>query len=297
MRKSFLGVGILTMFMVLLIGMSDGASGQILPTFTWNFAGSEVKYVDVGPGSTGSTLFSGSIEINTGTQPEVQCFFEVQAAGLGATVSPSSVVVPAPESTETKPVGIVVIMPIGTPMGPRPVIVSGRWQSGAGLAGTIGSQQLVAYANPYYMMDVSSTNPTVEVNPADSISFNLKIANQANTEDRFKLTVSNSKSLDDDGWSIPTIGTVTLQSKEEKTIQVRVETPQDWTMWKNEIQGINVLVTSEYSQQNEGDIPVTYEYTLYCRQKGFYLPAYDPFIMISGLAVAMVIFAGRRATG
>lgn len=293
MRRSFLGLGLMVMVTILMIGgLGDIASGQIMPSFTWQMETS--KNVDVSPGSSGTVTFTGTLTVNSGSQPQLMCYLEVQVAGWGSTISPSVAVVASPEATETFQVSVTVVAPIGAPRQVKDVVVSGRWESGAGLAGTIPNQKMVALVMPYYMMDVSSSNPTVQVNPGDAITFNLKISNQGNDQDRYRVSVANLKSLSDDGWSVPTIGTVTLLSKEEKSIQIRVETPQDWTVWKNELKGIQVVVTSEFSELAGAEVPVTYQYTLYCRQKGMYLPAYDPLILVSGIAVAMLLFGGRR---
>lgn len=290
MRTVF-GLGLLILAMMVM-AVLPGVSGQILPSFTWS-TDSANKEVDVAPGSTGAVTFHCTLQVNTGSQIQVQVSLQAQAGGWGVTVAPPGFTCPNPEQDYTIPIDIVVIAPIGAPRENRNIIVTGTWQSGNGLVGDVQSLQLVAQVKPYYMMDVSSSNPNIQVNPGESVTFEIKITNQGNYEDRYKISIENQKDLTDAGWSVPTIGVVTIQSKEVKSVQIPLETPQDWTVWKNDLQVIRVRVSSEYSLE-QTEIPVFFDFNLYCRQKGMYIPAFDPFVLISGLGIALVIVTYKR---
>ena len=123
----------------------------------------------------------------------------------------------------------------------------------------------------------------VEVTPGDQIINQMKIWNTGNGLDTFTFDILNLKELTKAGWTVQlTVTKIDVDSKDQKLIKVTATTPQDWTVWTNEISTVEIKVTSENSERSA--IIVTEQYTFYTRQKGVYIPGFDPTITILALA-------------
>ena len=75
---------------------------------------------------------------------------------------------------------------------------------------------------------------------------------------------------------------IDVESKDFKLVKITATTPQDWTVWSNEISTVEIKVSSENSERS--GVIVNEQYTFYTRQKGFYIPGFDPTITILALA-------------
>jgi len=292
------------MLVVLLAGLAilavpQEAEGQtIIPVVQAGFDAAS-KSADVTPGGTANGVVqnTGTIVCNTGSQTQVSVNLQVTAGGWGAAITPSSMTFLAGSSTE-QDFAITVRAPPGTSHKvSQNVVVGGSWTGAQGLVGDVDSTQMIVFIEQYFKLILESDNPLTEIAPGDDLTFAMKIWNMGNDEDDFVIEIMNQKSLTDDGWTIPTVPKQTIEEKGVRPFKIQLTSPQDWTIWKNKVSSVNVKVISEKSRLSNPDAEINMEYSLFVRQKGVYLPAYDPLIMVSGIAVAMLIFSRRRVEG
>ncbi len=281
---------------VAIIAIPQEAEGQgtIIPVVSAAFDDSS-KNADVTPGGSGNGIVknTGTISCDSGSQTQVTVALTISAGGWGAAITPSSMTFPA--GTSSKPFSITVRAPPGTSHKvSQNVVVGGSWTGAEGLVGDVDSTSMIVFIDQYFKLILESDNPLTEINPGDDLTFSMKIWNMGNDEDDFVIEITNQKSLSDEGWTIPTVPKQTIEEKGVRPFKIQLTSPQDWTLWKNKVSPVNVKVYSDKSRLSNPDAEVFMMYSLYVRQKGVYLPAYDPLIMVSGIAVAMLVFSNRR---
>jgi len=281
---------------VAIVAIPQEAEGQgtFIPVVSAAFDDSS-KNADVTPGGSGNGIVknTGTITCDSGSQTQVSASLTISAGGWGAAITPSSMTFPAGTSTRT--FSITVRAPPGTSHKiSQNIVVGGSWTGAEGLVGDVDQTSMIVFIDQYFKLILESDNPLTEIAPGDDLVFSMKIWNMGNDEDDFVIEIMNQKSLTDDGWTIPTVPKQTIEEKGVRPFKIQLTSPQDWTIWKNKVSALNVKVYSDKSRLTNPDAEVSMFYSLYVRQKGVYLPAYDPLIMVSGIAVAMLIFSRRR---
>jgi hypothetical protein len=103
--------------------------------------------------------------------------------------------------------------------------------------------------------------------------------------DDIKVSIENMDDLK--GWMIVLPPTKIKVDGNGKSIiaHVEVETPRDWTLWTDEPQEITIKVDSEKANVHE-------TYSTYLRQKGTYIPGFEPMITI--IILSMIAIGLRR---
>ncbi|MCK5254294.1 MAG: hypothetical protein KAQ96_15155, partial [Thermoplasmata archaeon] len=71
-----------------------------------------------------------------------------------------------------------------------------------------------------------------------------------------------------------------------------VQTPQQWTLYKKEMNTFILKVTSSEARFKNQLYVKTYP--LYIYMKGFYIPGFDPFLAVLAIAFIAVIFKRRQ---
>ena len=276
-------------FIVIMIGLSDEAdAAQPVATVKLDTAEQTAK---VGPGDTGIVRFTGTVDVlMIGPGSNVQMIVVTLSAdsGWATTITPTvmsfnaqaltqkifEVIVKVPNFTSFQTVGSLSIT--GT-VGAKPGAVTYKVPETKGII-TIA---------PYFMVTVSCEEPYIEISPGDPLLFSMKIKNEGNTKDRLNIDITNDDELAKAEWVV-TLGTRTLfidESKED-VVKVAVTSPQDWTLYRNRVTKVDVIVKSITSTSSgSGAAPESQEYAFFIRDKGIYIPGFEPLFALMALVI------------
>jgi len=247
-----------------------------------------LEYVDVDPASDGTAVFSGTLTVTcqyaTVTEFETSC-----NQPWVVTVSPAAIGLQA--GTNTADVTIVVKVPQKTDADAAGTIkIHGKTRTATPISyGTDFENQVTVLVNKYYVFSVSSPAPYIEISPHTQTTIQVSIENMGNalTDDLY-ITVENKKQLTSDGWIVTEPPTkIQISGKENKTVSIKVETPRDWTLWTDTPHEIVVKVSSSTAGISE-------TYSTYIRQKGTYIPGFEPAIMLIALGLIAVMIKKRH---
>ena len=242
--------------------------------------------VDVSPGSTCVAQITGICQIGT-RNPMVPVIVNLEATGtegVTATVAPSSIV--AMGSDEVQISVSIKAQPLMSRKSQPIVTVSGTYTQGA-MVGEVGKAQCQVIIKPYYMINIYSENPYIEISPGDGAVFSLKLFNMGNDQDTYRFKIDNEGDLVGVGWTLPSIPKLTIDEKMPKTLSWSVQSPQKWTIWENKVWMIKLKVISENSRGK-----VKEDYSLFVRTKGIHIPGFEPALV--ALAILAVVGIERK---
>ncbi|MBU4255899.1 MAG: hypothetical protein L6265_06090 [Thermoplasmatales archaeon] len=247
-----------------------------------------IENVDVSPNANGTAIFSGVMEVSAEYIMEIRLSAKINGDGTenwvvsvdpsyikvmgGTEYIPVTVSVKVPACTEHSVSGVIMLDVRGTPWGTGAVPIN-------------ADQQLLVNINPFYRLSVSSPEPYQEITPHSRTTIDVRIENFGNTiVDDIEVTVGNKKQLEAAGWIIllPSSRTEVGSSGESVIVHVVVETPMDWTLWTDSPQEIVIKVSSSTAGISE-------TYSTYIRQKGTYIPGFEPMITIIILSMIAIV--------
>lgn len=290
---AFLGIIALGLVIGILIVTDLAQAAQPIVTIQID---TPTKEVDVAPGKPCLVQFTGVVEasqIGPGQQvQQILVNLDVTAGGWAATISPENMVF---ESPGTKPFSFTVKAPTRTSHKvSQEVIVSGTAQEMPGLTiGEVSPSKAVVVVKQFYKFSVACEKPYLEVQPGKQVMFSIKINNEGNDADTFKISVDNRESLGKIGWTVQLSSqNREILESESDSITVQVTTPTDWTLYKNEVKEVDIKFFSFYAQTNDG-LNIEEIFPIFVRQKGTYIPGFDPFFVIIGL-VGVGLFLKMR---
>lgn len=282
--KLVIAMLLMTMFTAVLPSMVQASPvtncmGQLSPNS---------QEVDVQPGKSGLVIFTGTITCSAipPSPNPIIVQLTASAGGWPAAVSPPTLIFTG--AGGDAPITLSVIVPIGTPFTANTkVTVTGTYSQGI-LLNPINLEGLIKIKQ-YFRINALSELPVQEIAPGSTAVFNLKIDNLGNHQDEFEIIVTNLEELVAENWVISPIGKVTIESQQFKNLQITVTTSRAWTPWKDQVSQINLKVTSVFSGST-----VRYEYPLVIRERGFYIPGFDPVFLIVVLAVIAAVVKQRN---
>ena len=251
-----------------------------------------VENVDVSPNANGTAIFSGMLEVSAEYIMEIRLSTKINGNGTenwvvsvnpsyikvmgGTDYIPITVSVKVPVCTDHSVSGVILLDVRGTPWGTGAVPID-------------ADQQLLVNVNPFYRLSVSSSEPYQEITPHSRTTIDVRIENFGNSiVDDINVKVENKKQLEAAGWIIllPSSRTEVGSSGKSAVVHVIVETPTtDWTLWTDSPQEIIIKVDSEKANIHE-------TYSTYIRQKGTYIPGFEPMITI--IILSMIAIMLRR---
>jgi len=248
----------------------------------------------VGPGETGIVTFTGTVDVDMiGPGQSVQLIVVTLEAEAGwpATVSPATLYFTAQQTGQAKPFSVAVKVPNFTSFTMSgQVVISGsvRTMPGTPVSYKASPATGIITIKPYFMLTVSCEKPYIEINPGDPLNFKLRIKNDGNTKDRVRMEIKNMDELADNEWVV-TLGTrsMFLEENKEDVVNIAVTSPQDWTLYRNRVSKVDITVKSETSLEH-GTTPETQEYTFFIRDKGLYIPGFEPMFAIMALVIVAI---------
>lgn len=301
-RISMMTAIIVGAFLFIMVELPDSAEAAQV-TAQLSLDNAEQK-ASVGPGETGVVRFTGTVKVEMiGPGQSVQMIQVTLTASAGwpATVTPSSITFLASQTGQAHPFEVVVRVPNFTSFTQNgEVIIGGSVQTlpGAPVRYNIPETKGIISINPYFLVRVQCDEPYMEISPGDQFMYQLKIRNDGNTPDNINIKIDEEsfKKLSGDHWVV-TLSTNTIMVQEGKTenIPVSISAPEDWTLYRNRVTSIKITVRSETSLKQGS--PETHDYMLWVRDKGIYIPGYDPILIVLSLAIVVIgakIIAGRR---
>ncbi len=298
LRMILLGVVLAAGIFILTEFVSDDAeASQPIATINLDVTEQEAK---VGPGQTGIVRFPGTVSADMiGPGQNVQLIVvRLQAdCGWATTISPTTLYFTSAETGSLKTFEAVVRVPNFTSFQTQgQLTVSGTVQTipGSPVLYNIQPTDGIITIQPYYMVTVSCDEPYIEINPGDPLVFNLKIKNDGNAQERMKIEIPNLDKLAEEDWVVSTgARTIMLEEGKEDIVKISVTSPQDWTLYRNRVSKVDIKVTAETSTE-EGLSPEIQEYSLFIRDKGIYIPGFEPLFAILALVCVVAVFRRKR---
>ncbi len=188
---------------------------------------------------------------------------------------------------------VTVIVPPGTSsLHIGNVIVTGSAKA-PGLSPIVASAQGVVTVAQYYKLRIEAESPLREVKPGELTYNVVNVYNDGNGQDTFELEIENNKDLVKAQWTVLLASTdISVQQEEYAPVRITAQTPQTWEIWVKEIHSIVVKVTS--GEARAKNLLYDKSYPLFIYMKGYYIPGFDPFMVLLAFAFIAVVFKRRQ---
>ncbi len=281
---------------VILSGISLNAKAQAagyVPVAWLEFTAAETKkFVDVDPRANCTVTFTGTLHVEcqwpTITEFEVSC----NQPDWTVTISPGAIGLEP--GTQEATVNIIVKVPQGTYSEIFGKIdINGITRTATPISYICRfSNSVTAGINKYYSTMIACRDPYREVSPYTRTSFDISIFNLGNAYiDDIKLEIENADELS--GWvvnmnasSIPLPGGSSSGGAfipGSAGLILYVETPREWTAWKDSVKEIKIKIYSD-------KVPtVEQSYSVFLRLRGTYIPSFDATLVIMALSVTILL--------
>ncbi|MDI6917153.1 MAG: hypothetical protein QMC80_05080 [Thermoplasmatales archaeon] len=283
MKKIKIGIISLVTISVILLCIPGNASAQYWPVVEFKFTDSP-QTVDVEPGANYTVVFHGTLSTHCDNPLTVD--FEIKrstnAADWTVALSPSSISLPPGDNDRDVTLSVWVPPETSSKISGNIEVTARGWVYGS-FGGTEGKDTVQVHVKPYYKLSIASSEAYQEVTPHSKASFKFNIQNVGNTVIN-DLTVSVETPS---GWRpIYPTSSIYINEKEIQSVIISVETPQEWTLWKDKPERINITVSSTQAGISEN-------YNVYVREKGTYIPGFDPIFVIVAFGIALAILGKR----
>jgi len=282
-------VGILFVSMLLLPSSVNAQEGTIpVAKIVGPMIENPIGFADVDPASNGTVVFTGTLEVScqwaTITEIEVSC----DKPDWTVTISPAAVGLEA-GSPATAVVSVIVKVPQETDFDKvGKISIKGETRTATPWGyDTDFSYELTVGVNPYYVMTIGSATPYKELPPHTITTLDITVRSLGNAMvNDLKVSIENENELK--GWVVLLpASALNISGGESQTVSIKIETATDWTLWKDNVQRIVVKIESETAGVSE-------TYTVYIRQKGTYIPGFDPMFVLIALCMITLILKKRR---
>jgi hypothetical protein len=188
---------------------------------------------------------------------------------------------------------VTVIVPPGTSsLQTGNVIVTGSAKA-PGLSPIVASATAVVTVAQYYKLRIEAESPLREVKPGELTYNVVNVYNDGNGQDTFELEIENNKDLVKSQWTVLLGSTdISVQQEEYSPVRITAQTPQNWRIWAKEIHTIVVKVTS--GEARAKNLLYSKSYPLFIYMRGYYIPGFDPFMVVLAFAFVAVVFKRRQ---
>ncbi|MEW6069265.1 MAG: choice-of-anchor T family protein [Candidatus Thermoplasmatota archaeon] len=281
--------GVIALFLVANPLLSQNATAQLEGTVEGNLIfDTKLAWIDASPSGSCTAIFSGYFNYTCSYLMIVH--FNVKLEGedtyeWSVAISPSRIIALA--GTHQLPVHVHVHIPPATKesaAGKITVIVDvmplGRLEPEFTV-----KDELMVRVKPFYKLAIACARPYSELSPGKEHYFNIQIANLGNGKDIFAVEITNQKEFEELGWFIDKSSTsIQLASGATGNILIKAVPLREWTLWKDNIMRLDLKVASLVSQE------VVYDtLSVFIRQRGTYIPGFEPIFAIIGLGLVAVV--------
>jgi hypothetical protein len=172
------------------------------------------------------------------------------------------------------------------------VIISGQAKA-PGLSPVTAAASAVVTVSQYFKLRIEAESPLRQVKPGELTYNVVNVYNDGNGQDTFELEIENNEDLVKKQFTVLLGSTdITVQQDEYQPVRVTVQTPQQWTLYKKEMNTFIMKVTS--SEARAKNVLYSKTYPLYIYMKGYYIPGFDLFLAVLAIAFIAVIFKRRQ---
>ncbi|UCE74558.1 MAG: hypothetical protein JSV56_02335, partial [Methanomassiliicoccales archaeon] len=262
------------------------ASAPSNVTFTFP---SEQPQVDVSPGSLGNVTLNGSVNCTIKGTDQVEVYLLARSdIGSASVIPPKRVLSGLVGTNITVDYTVTTRVPLGYKNNPQ-VSVFGYFVQN-GLYYEIPSASQTIGIKPFYKLEVN-TPPPKEIEPGADVFFSIQITNKGNDKDTFEFSLFGDPPPCEKQWAWNTLTPKTLLPDESITIIFSAQAPRTWALWRNEVQPFNIRIRSQQSMEEGGNVRC--DISLYVRQKGSYIPGFNPNFVIFGI-IFVAIVMGKK---
>jgi hypothetical protein len=243
----------------------------------------------------GSVTFGGNATVDKiqGIERVTVTIQAVVNTGWPVVVSPQTMVFVNPRTQQFQV--NVIVPPATSSLLTGNVIVSGQAKA-PGLAPVVAAASGVVTVSQYFKLRIEAEQPLRQVKPGELTYNVVNVYNDGNGQDTFELEIENNEDLVKKQFTVLLGSTdITVQQDEYQPVRVTVQTPQQWTLYKKEMNTFILKVTS--SEARAKNLLYTKTYPLYIYMKGYYIPGFDPFLAVMALAFIAVIVKRRQDLG
>lgn len=291
LTKKLMAIAMVSLFMLssIVVFTPEEAEGQVIPDFTL-VVNPGLITLDVAPGGNPTGQVSCTISNPTVHQETIR----VTVSGAGITITPQIFVV-------TLAGGMDITVPIAVAAEPRSarrfisVTVMGDLERQNGAPPVVPYTTYAGFQvtiSQYARVVMTVNEPFKKVRPGKENPVNLRIINDGNDRDKFQVTCTNKKELEDSGFSIVIVPTVTMDIDPQKYTEVKatIQTPKKF--WVNEYYSMEFEAESKLQGTNE-KVPMSMTLWVW----GMYVPTFDPIFTIMAAAVIAVGLQGWIKNG
>ena len=186
----------------------------------------------------------------------------------------------------------VIVPPATSSLLTGSVVISGIAKAPA-LSPVPAQASAVVTISQYFKLRIEAESPLRQVKPGELTYNVVNVYNDGNGQDTFELEIENIEDLVKDQFTVLLGSTdITVPQDEYQPVRLTVQTPQQWTMYKKEMNTFILKVTS--SEARYKNLLYVKTYPLYIYMKGYYIPGFDPFLAVLAIAFIAVIFRSRQ---
>jgi hypothetical protein len=158
---------------------------------------------------------------------------------------------------------------------------SGRTQNDTVTA----SAEAIIQVRPYYRFTLDTKTAYQEISPGSQAFFRITLTNAGNAVDSYEIGIDNLAQLISKKWTVvlSTNTVARVSAGDFKTFTVSAQSPEDWTLSKDESTKIVIRATSEGS----GDVTLTFP--IYAYEKGSYPGWYNLTTISLSLVILVVV--------
>lgn len=279
--------------------MPANAAISARPTLKIESCTPEKAAVTVTPSSPGTASFTCTLVV---TKPPAVGILVVSVSGTtsalpGASivVSPMSIPFNTPASQQ---ISVTVTIPQAAPVstGKASITVTGTYP---GASPTPATAEVPIQVTQYFRLSPRSEQAFVQFTPGAGTALQLDVDNRGNGMDSFSLEIVNLRELQKKNWIVAT-SRVTLEnvpSDEFDTVKITVQSPKPPITYEwGTTLSIQVRLTSDNAKAmaTEGTVPAAKDFVFTIYSKGFYIPGYEPMVVIFALIIVAAIIYKRQ---
>jgi uncharacterized membrane protein len=208
--------------------------------------------VDVSPGSSGEVGTTVNVTCQKVSPATLVVDLSASVPGGSATLNPASLTFEE-VGPETQEVNVTVRIPLLTASSEKTCTISGTWNQGA-TSGQVEPAVIQVNVLPFSRAVIMSDSPKKDVQKGDSVTFDLEITNNGNSDDVYHFEVANQEELKGNGITVNKVNDIPFMYKSTETVEVKVHVSSDAGTDRAQI---DIVVTSALEEE-----PEEFSYTL-----------------------------------
>jgi uncharacterized membrane protein len=238
--------------------------------------------VDVSPGSTGEVGTTVNVTCQKVSPATLVVELSASVPGGSTTLTPASLTFEE-VGPETQEVNVTVRIPLLTASSEKVCTVSGTWTQGA-TSGRVEPGVIQVNVLPFSRAVIMSNSPKEDVHKGESVTFDLEITNNGNSDDVYHFEVANQEELKGNGITVNKVNDIPFMYKSTETVEVKVHVSSDAEV---DSALIDIIVTSTLDEEPE---KFTYTLRLGIKDKPYSLDFFtSPLVLVIILIIIILV--------